>query len=199
MQRRTTPSSASSRKKREAFSIGRMSRRHIHNFIRARRVHRKETPSSQRLHGTATAFSTRCPDAFSSIAELVEARQAVASRGLREEVLSPGPPSHARAGSQTGLVTRECKYPFTWHEAPARGPGHIYNHPVTARLIKDTLFGGSVSTLLRKTDPISFKPTVKLIVRQEPSSSGGIFKKCVNSQAVYPLSEQHGLEAQERR
>ena len=28
---------------------------------------------------------------------------------------------------------------------------------------------------------------------------GGIFKKCVNSQAVYPLSEQHGLEAQERR
>ena len=28
---------------------------------------------------------------------------------------------------------------------------------------------------------------------------GGILKKCVNSQAVYPLSEQHGLEAQERR
>ena len=28
---------------------------------------------------------------------------------------------------------------------------------------------------------------------------GGIFKKCVTSQAVYPLSEQHGLEAQERR
>ena len=27
----------------------------------------------------------------------------------------------------------------------------------------------------------------------------GIFKKCVNSQAVYPLSERHGLEAQERR
>ncbi len=31
------------------------------------------------------------------------------------------------------------------------------------------------------------------------STAGGIFKKCVNSQAVYPLSEQHGLEAQERR
>ena len=29
--------------------------------------------------------------------------------------------------------------------------------------------------------------------------SGGIFKKCVNSQAVYRLSERHGLEAQERR
>ena len=27
----------------------------------------------------------------------------------------------------------------------------------------------------------------------------GILKKCVNSQAVYPLSEQHGREAQERR
>ena len=30
-------------------------------------------------------------------------------------------------------------------------------------------------------------------------ATGGIFKKCVNSQAVYLLSEQHGLEAQERR
>ena len=29
--------------------------------------------------------------------------------------------------------------------------------------------------------------------------NGGILKKCVNSQAVYPLSEQHGLKAQERR
>ena len=28
---------------------------------------------------------------------------------------------------------------------------------------------------------------------------GGTLKKCVNSQAVYPLCEQHGLEAQERR
>ena len=27
----------------------------------------------------------------------------------------------------------------------------------------------------------------------------GILKKCVTSQAVYPLSEQHGLEAQGRR
>ena len=27
----------------------------------------------------------------------------------------------------------------------------------------------------------------------------GILKKCVNSQAVYPLSEQHGLKARERR
>ncbi len=32
-----------------------------------------------------------------------------------------------------------------------------------------------------------------------PDFERGIFKKCVNSQAVYPLSEQHGLEAQERR
>ena len=32
-----------------------------------------------------------------------------------------------------------------------------------------------------------------------PIPTGGILKKCVNSQAVYPLSEQHGLEAQERR
>ena len=32
-----------------------------------------------------------------------------------------------------------------------------------------------------------------------PGYQGGTLKKCVNSQAVYPLSEQHGLEAQERR
>ena len=31
------------------------------------------------------------------------------------------------------------------------------------------------------------------------TSRRGILKKCVNSQAVYPLSEQHGLKAQERR
>ena len=29
--------------------------------------------------------------------------------------------------------------------------------------------------------------------------TGGILKKCVNSQAVYPLSEQDGLKARERR
>ena len=33
----------------------------------------------------------------------------------------------------------------------------------------------------------------------ESVSLGGILKKCVNSQAVYPLSEQHGLKARERR
>ena len=27
----------------------------------------------------------------------------------------------------------------------------------------------------------------------------GTLKKCVNSQAVYPLTEQHGLKARERR
>ena len=31
------------------------------------------------------------------------------------------------------------------------------------------------------------------------SRGRGILKKCVNSQAVYPLSEQHGLKARERR
>ena len=30
-------------------------------------------------------------------------------------------------------------------------------------------------------------------------AGGGTLKKCVNSQAVYPLCEQNGLEAQERR
>ena len=33
----------------------------------------------------------------------------------------------------------------------------------------------------------------------QPFHEGGILKKCVNGQAVYPLSEQDGLKAQERR
>ena len=34
---------------------------------------------------------------------------------------------------------------------------------------------------------------------EEQGKERGILKKCVNSQAVYPLSEQHGLKARERR
>ena len=41
--------------------------------------------------------------------------------------------------------------------------------------------------------------TQTLGVSHQNGFSRGIFKKCVNSQAVYLLSEQHGLEAQERR
>ena len=37
---------------------------------------------------------------------------------------------------------------------------------------------------------------IELYLNKRP---GGTLKKCVNSQAVYPLSEQDGLEAQERR
>ena len=38
-----------------------------------------------------------------------------------------------------------------------------------------------------------------LVLAACSTAARGIFKKCVNSQAVYLLSEQHGLEAQERR
>ena len=42
--------------------------------------------------------------------------------------------------------------------------------------------------------------TVTVTVLQDViNPARGTLKKCVNSQAVYPLSEQHGLEAQERR
>ena len=41
------------------------------------------------------------------------------------------------------------------------------------------------------------EPTEKVRLLTPPP--GGILKKCVNSQAVYPLSEQHGLKARERR
>ena len=35
--------------------------------------------------------------------------------------------------------------------------------------------------------------------RKSVGSTRGTLKKCVNSQAVHPLSEQHGLKARERR
>ena len=58
------------------------------------------------------------------------------------------------------------------------------------------------------SSPVSPTPTPGGISQPEQSDNSsaasgvqdrGILKKCVNSQAVYPLSEQHGLKAQERR
>ena len=53
--------------------------------------------------------------------------------------------------------------------------------------------GVKANRLLVPLDDIN-KPSIPM-----KDLAGGIFKKCVNSQAVYPLSEQHGLEAQKRR
>ena len=44
-----------------------------------------------------------------------------------------------------------------------------------------------------KPDSVSFNTCM------DGNTAGGTLKKCVNSQAVYPLCEQNGLEAQERR
>ena len=41
--------------------------------------------------------------------------------------------------------------------------------------------------------------TVRGIMKEADAQKGGILKKCVTGQAVYPLSEQDGLKAQERR
>ena len=50
----------------------------------------------------------------------------------------------------------------------------------------------------QKRKSVGSNPTwpTKPMCRRSPR---GILKKCVNSQAVYPLSEQHGLKARERR
>ena len=45
----------------------------------------------------------------------------------------------------------------------------------------------------------NWSPIGLVVIEFESLDRGGILKKCVNSQAVYPLSEQHGLKAQERR
>ena len=41
-------------------------------------------------------------------------------------------------------------------------------------------------------------PSQLEVIEEAIELAGGILKKCVNSQAVYPLSEQHGLKARER-
>ena len=46
---------------------------------------------------------------------------------------------------------------------------------------------------------VSIADAVDEVAAHPRHCKGGILKKCVNSQAVYPLSEQHGLKARERR
>ena len=62
---------------------------------------------------------------------------------------------------------------------------------------------------MTETSPVSFQSEVDDDIEHRVSTVGsihphveckrGTLKKCVNSQAVYPLCEQNGLEAQERR
>ena len=49
------------------------------------------------------------------------------------------------------------------------------------------------------TKPFKLRVILHRIFVERPQVTGGILKKCVNGQAVYPLSEQDGLKAQERR
>ena len=48
-------------------------------------------------------------------------------------------------------------------------------------------------------EALGLRPRAARQLTSELSVARGTLKKCVNSQAVYPLSEQDGLEAQERR
>ena len=67
------------------------------------------------------------------------------------------------------------------------------------------VFGGEVTVTLEVKDFFSIKPVPQSRQVLHTSISNnmvplrGILKKCVHSQAVYPLSEQHGLKARERR
>ena len=57
----------------------------------------------------------------------------------------------------------------------------------------------------RRRSRVEERPVKHCVVGPEPTIkeqgwlTRGILKKCVNGQAVYPLSEQHGLKVQERR
>ena len=60
--------------------------------------------------------------------------------------------------------------------------------------------GNTMLATATTAEAATTNPLAKLRFRAGPSHiTRGTLKKCVNSQAVYPLSEQHGLEAQERR
>ena len=64
-------------------------------------------------------------------------------------------------------------------------------------------FDGTITDANAGADPwLKYFPTVPFSGVDPADTAGfrrGILKKCVNSQAVYPLSEQHGLKARERR
>ena len=65
---------------------------------------------------------------------------------------------------------------------------------------QDTMRGETTQSVGKSaSDGVDVGDTVRLLPYPDTIQDRGIFKKCVNSQAVYPLSEQHGLEAQERR
>ena len=68
------------------------------------------------------------------------------------------------------------------------------------RMVEHVLKGGVDVIVVQFLDRFGRNPREILQRYWElQDHGGGILKKCVNSQAVYPLSEQHGLEAQERR
>ena len=62
-------------------------------------------------------------------------------------------------------------------------------------------FSVSESTVYRmlRREGLVKSPEMQLKAGKEYHRKRGILKKCVTGQAVYPLSEQDGLKAQERR
>ena len=60
-------------------------------------------------------------------------------------------------------------------------------------MVLPVMTGGDIDELLMSS------PERRLPPEETIAIAGGILKKCVNGQAVYPLSEQDGLKAQERR
>ena len=59
--------------------------------------------------------------------------------------------------------------------------------------------GKTWDTFEHDRTPVQLRQQIKRLGEGDFVDRGGILKKCVNSQAVYPLSEQHGLKARERR
>ncbi len=91
-------------------------------------------------------------------------------------------------GSNERDQLREIK--TRWEVLTKERSGDLYLITPATVLEAQSLMEGVVGLLDEAT--VAFLAPIEV-------SDRGIFKKCVNSQAVYPLSEQHGLKAQERR
>ena len=94
----------------------------------------------------------------------------------------------------------------TWN-VPKQSGGELEHHETNVVKMFRSILGEDMSPGQLGTSAQSPRGarTVKWYDRGVGTDEGGwhenrgILKKCVNSQAVYPLSEQHGLKARERR
>ena len=103
-------------------------------------------------------------------------------------------------GAEYMMYYRELGYSFPVHKwlyyiYEAKG----FGEQAGAVGLGTELFVARPNQTIRQIDDDGYSNTLDRLWAKMRPADGGILKKCVNSQAVYPLSEQDGLKARERR